>query len=130
MNKPLYDGSVVKLPNSHGEMEHIEGLHSSRTLSRLVAVGAFVYATEAGCVSVRLESKARGPHRGYWSAYKRMGGTLHKTYVAAAFALDPYNLDDAALRLLASAAEKLPNKPSSQSPIPRRPCSDQGDPHE
>ncbi len=130
MNKAIYDGSVVKLPNSQGELEEIGGLHASQTLRRLLQVGAFVYTTEGGCVSVRLESKARGPLQGYWSAYKRGGGRLHKTYIAAAFALDPYNLEEAAQRLLALAEEKLPNSHSSAICLlcPAHPS--QGDPHE
>jgi hypothetical protein len=109
MNKAIYDGYCVKLPNSQGEMEEIGGLHAPGTLERLVTAGAFVYITEAGRVSVRLESKSRGPLFGYWSAYKRIGGRLRKTYVAAVFALDPYNVEEAALRLLGSAGEELPN---------------------
>lgn len=129
MNKAIYDGSVVKLSNSQGNLEEIGGLHASQTLSRLIKTGAFVYTTEAGSISVRLESKARGPLQGYWSAYKRIGGRLHKTYIAAAFALDPYNLEEAAQRLLSSAAEELPN---SQPSIPCALCQPerQGDPHE
>jgi hypothetical protein len=109
MNKAIYDGYVVKLPNSQGDLEEIGGWDASGNLDRLVTAGAFVYITEAGRVSVRLESKSRGPLLGYWSAYKRIGGRLHKTYVAAVFALDPYNLEEAALRLLELAGEKLPN---------------------
>ena len=130
MNKAIYDGSVVKLPNSQGEWEEIGGLCASQTLPRLLQAGAFVYTTEGGCVSVRLESKARGPLQGYWSAYKRIGGRLHKTYVAAAFALDPYNLEEAAQRLLASVEEKLPNSPSSALCILCPSQASQGDPHE
>lgn len=111
MNKAIYDGYVVKLPNSHGEMEEIGGLHAFGTVDRLVTAAAFVYTTEIGSVGVRLESKARGPLMGYWSAYKRIGGRLRKTYVAAAFALDPYNLEEAAQRLLASlGAEPNPRQ--------------------
>lgn len=109
MNKAIYDGYVVKLPNSLGELEEIGELDASGTLDRLVTAGAFVYSTDTGCVSVRLESKARGPSLGYWSAYKRIGGRLHKTYVATVFALDAYNLEEAAQRLLTLTAEKLPN---------------------
>ena len=129
MNKAIYDGYVVKLPNSQGNLEEIGGLQDSQTLPRLVKAGAFVYTTEAGSISVRLESKARGPLLGYWSAYKRFGGRLHKTYIAAAFALDPYNLEEAAQRLLTSVTEELPNR---QPSTPCLICSPkgQGGPHD
>ena len=126
MNKAIYDGYVVELPNSLGELEEIGELDASGTLDRLVTAGAFVYSTDTGCVSVRLESKARGPLLGYWSAYKRIGGRLHKTYVAATFALDPYNLDEAAQRLFELAGEKLPNTRPSLCQL----ILGQGDPHE
>jgi hypothetical protein len=130
MNKASYDGFVVKLPNSQGDLEEIGGLHASCVLTRLITAGAFVYTTEGGGVSVRLESKTRGPLQGYWSAYKRIGGKLHKTYIAAAFALDPYNLEEAAQRLLATAAEKLPNTHSSATSFLYPVNPKQGDPHE
>jgi hypothetical protein len=130
MNKAIYDGFVVKLPNSQGELEEIGGLYASQTLRRLIQAGAFVYTTEGGCVSVRLESKARGPLQGYWSAYKRIGGRLHKTYIAAAFALDPYNLEEGAQRLLASAEEKLPNRQPPTTSVLCPAHLRQGDPHE
>ncbi len=130
MSKVVYDGSTVQLPNGLGGMEQIGGLHDLATVCRLVTLGAFIYVTETGNVSVRLESKARGPLRGYWSAYKRIGGKLHKTYVAAAFALDPYNLEDASQRLLSSTGEKLPNTCSLVSNFFAFCASRQGDAHE
>ncbi len=130
MNKATYDGYVVKLPNTQGNLEEIGGLHTAQTLLRLITAGAFVYTTDAGDVSVRLERKARGPLLGYWSAYKRRGGKLHKTYIAAAFALDPYNLEAAAQRLFTSAAEELPNTRASASSLLCQQQPEQGDPHE
>jgi hypothetical protein len=130
MNKVIYDGYTVQLPNDLGGMEKIGGLHDPVTVSRLVAAGAFIYVTEAGNVSVRLESKARGPLQGYWSAYKRIGGKLHKTYIAASFALDPYNLEEASQRLLSSTGEELPNTCSLVSSFFSTCSSRQGDPHE
>ena len=98
--KPTYDGHSVKLPNTSGEMEDIGSLHRAKSVDRLIAVKAFIYTEENGQISVRLERKHRGSNVGYWVAYKRCGGKLRKVYVSEAYALDPYNLDDAARRLL------------------------------
>ena len=98
--KPLYDGYTVKLPNAAGEMEDLGSLHLSKSVDRLIAVRAFIYQAEEGPVSVRLEQKGRGSDVGYWVAYKRQGGKLRKTYICEAYALDPWNLDRAAKRLL------------------------------
>jgi len=98
--KAFYDGCRVQLPNSVGEMDDLGSLLSGSTLGALVAAKSFVYAAEAGAVSVRLERKERGSATGYWMAYKRQGGKLRKTYICEAYALDPHNLDEAAQRLL------------------------------
>jgi len=98
--KPVYDGYTVKLPNVVGEMEDIGGLHLPSSVARLIAVKAFLYAEAGRQISVRLERKGRGSEVGYWVAYKRKCGRLCKTYVCEANALDPYNLDMAAKRLL------------------------------
>ena len=97
--KPLYDGYTVKLPNVSGEMEDIGCLLLASSVDRLVGEKAFVYADEAGNISVRLERKGRGSEEGYWVAYKRLEGRLRKTYICEAYAIDPYNLDRAARRL-------------------------------
>jgi hypothetical protein len=98
--KPTYDGHSVKLPNASGEMEDIGSLHRAKSVDLLIAVKAFIYVEENGQISVRLERKRRGSDVGYWVAYKRCGGKLRKAYVSEAYALDPYNLDEAARRLL------------------------------
>ncbi len=98
--KPLYDGYTVKLPNAAGEMEDIGDLHLPSSVDRLIAVKAFLYEDEGRQISVRLERKGRGSEVGYWVAYKRKYGRLRKTYLCEAYALDPYNLDMAARRLL------------------------------
>ena len=98
--KPVYDGYTVKLPNGASELEEIGDLHSFACVRRLVELKAFLYEEGTGTVSVRLERKRRGSETGYWVAYKRHAGKLHKTYICEAYALDPYNLDDAARRLL------------------------------
>jgi len=100
--KPLYDGYTVQFPNGAGQLEAIGDLHSGDGIARLVGAKAFLYADEAGPISVRLERKGRGSEVGYWVAYKRHAGRLHKAYICEAYALDPYNLDDAAQRLLAA----------------------------
>jgi hypothetical protein len=100
--KAIYDGYTVKLPNSTGQLEAIGGLALPGTLSRLVVHKAFLYVCEAGQISVRLEPKSRGSEVGYWIAYKRVEGKLRKTYICEAYALDPYNLEVAAFRLLKS----------------------------
>jgi len=101
--KPHYDGWTVKLPNVHGGYEDIGDLNAPATVDRLVAVKTFVYEADAGPVSVRLERKRRGSEIGYWVAYKRHAGKLHKTYVCEAYALDAFNIDYAAVRLFRSA---------------------------
>jgi len=98
--KPLYDGHTVKLPKAAGEIEAIGSLHSPANVARLIALKAFIYEAEGGQISVRLERKKRGSDQGYWIAYKRQDGRLRKTYICEANALDPWNLDSAALRLL------------------------------
>jgi hypothetical protein len=97
--KPVYDGCAVKLANAAGEMEDLGSLMLARNVSRLVAVKAFLYTQDAGQISVRLECKGRGSEAGYWVAYKRIAGKLRKAYICEAYALDPYNLDEAARRL-------------------------------
>lgn len=99
-----YDGYSVKLPNSAGEMQEAGSLLDHRIVVRLIACGALRYGEELGAISVRLERKARGSSDGYWVAYKRAGGRLHKTYVCEADALDPYNLDCAYQRLMHNVA--------------------------
>jgi hypothetical protein len=69
-------------------------------LDALIAAGSFLYKADAGVIHVRLERKVRGSTDGYWVAYKRLRGRLHKTYLCEASALDPYNLEAAARRLL------------------------------
>ena len=108
--KPLYDGYTVKLPNGTGGLEEIGDLHSFTCVSRLVEVKAFIYDEGTGQVSVRLERKGRGSEVGYWVAYKRHGGKLRKTYICEAYALDPYNVDDAARRLLEDLRWELTRK--------------------
>ena len=108
--KPVYDGYTVKLPNTATEMEDIGCLTLPRNVARLIALRAFIYQEEAGQISVRLERKTRGSALGYWVAYKRMAGKLRKTYVCEAEELDPYNLDDAALRLLYDGAVIRPRQ--------------------
>ena len=98
--KPLYDGRSVKLPNGSGEMEDCGGLAQGRNIRRLITCRAFLYEDERGPISVRLERKARGSDTGYWVAYKRQNGRLRKTYICEAWALDPYNLDEAYQRLM------------------------------
>lgn len=98
--KPRYDGYTVKLPNASGEMEEIGCLTRPSSVERLIALGAFIYEEGGGEVSVRLERKGRGSDLGYWVAYKRTNGKLRKAYISEAYALDPYNLDTAARRLL------------------------------
>jgi len=101
--KPIYDGRCVKiprkLPNGIGDLEEVGGLSSAAVVSRLVELGAFVYEADAGQVNVWLERKKRGSETGYWVAYKRHARQLHKVYICEAFALDPHNLDAAAVRL-------------------------------
>lgn len=103
--KPVYDGRIVriprKLPNGTGDLEDVGGLSSSAVVSRLIELGAFVYVADSGQVNVRLETKRRGSEAVYWVAYKRHAGKLHKVYICEASALDPYNLDSAAVRLFA-----------------------------
>ncbi len=98
--KPLYDGCTIKLPNSDGHLEDIGSLSNSAAVARLVDVKAFLYEAQDGQISIRLERKGRGSEVGYWVAYKRRAGKLSKTYICEAYALDPYNLDEAAHRLL------------------------------
>ena len=107
--KPVYDGHVLRVPRelpngATGDLEEVGGLSSAAVVSRLVALGAFVYEADAGRVNVRLERKKRGSETGYWFAYKRHAGKLHKMYVCEAFALDPHNLDAAAVRRLLEQA--------------------------
>jgi hypothetical protein len=111
--KPLYDGYTVKLPNGDGQLEDIGSLSNSASVARLVGIKAFLYEEEAGQISVRLERKGRGSEAGYWVAYKRHEGKLRKTYICEAYALDPYNLDQAAQRLLAEG-RKAPEKHDSE----------------
>jgi hypothetical protein len=108
--KPVYDGYTVKLPNGQGELEDLGGLTTSGSLARLIALKAFLYVEEAGQISVRLEPKGRGSAEGYWVGYKRVAGKLHKTYICEAYALDPYNLDQAARRLLSKVADSSVGK--------------------
>ena len=75
-------------------------MHLSATVDRLIAVKAFLYEDEGRQISVRLERKVRGSDVGYWVAYKRQSGRLRKTYICEAYALDPWNLDIAAKRLI------------------------------
>lgn len=98
--KPIYDGLCVKLPNRNGQLEEMGSLMQPSIVERLVALRAFLYEEEAGTISVRLERKGRGSEVGYWVGYKRREGKLRKTYISEAYALDPYNLDRAAKRLL------------------------------
>ncbi|MGH9419027.1 MAG: hypothetical protein ACRD3J_03570 [Thermoanaerobaculia bacterium] len=98
--KPTYDGYSVRLPNAQGEMENIGSLSLYENVAHLVELKSFIYAQEADRISVRLELKKRGSEFGYWVAYKRRKGRLHKTYVCEAYMLNPWNLDDAARRLL------------------------------
>ena len=98
--KPIYDGYTVKLPNGADQLEDIGCLHKYETVKRLIAVKTFIYVEDNGQISVRLERKTRGSEIGYWVAYRRHDGRLRKTYVCEAYALDPYNLFDAAKRLL------------------------------
>lgn len=97
--KPICDGNTVWIPNERGEMEDIGPLTRFVNLKRLIELKAFIYE-EGGRISVRLESKQRGSANGYWVAYKRTGGTLHKTYVCQAELLDADSLHYAAQRLL------------------------------
>jgi len=106
--KPLYNGYTVKLPNSDGHLEDIGSLSNAATVARLVDVKAFLYEEEGGQISVRLERKGRGSAVGYWVAYKRRAGKLSKTYICEAYALDPYNLDEAAQHLLGKGREASP----------------------
>ena len=98
--KPIYDGRSIKLPNEADEMEDIGSLNNSRNVERLIAMKAFIYDDDGRQVSVRLERKRRGSEDGYWIAYKRAGGRLRKAYICEAMALDSWNLDTAAKRLL------------------------------
>ena len=98
--KPVYDGYTLKLPNAAGELEDVGCITCPSNAGRLVELKAFLYKDDEGLVSVRLERKQRGSTCGYWVAYKRRNGKLHKAYVCEAYLLDPYNLDIAAARVL------------------------------
>lgn len=103
--KAVYDGTTVKLPNGAGEMQEQGSLLSGPALRALVQARAFIYEAEAGRISVRLESKARGSSAGYWFAYKRLRGRLLKMYLCEAYALNPVLLDRVARRLLPDPLE-------------------------
>jgi len=105
-NKKQEQAFLQSYPSRIGDLEDVGCLSSGAVVSRLVALGAFVYVYEAasgdgGQVSVRLETKKRGSEVGYWFAYKRHADRLYKTYICEAFALVPHNLDSAAARLFA-----------------------------
>jgi hypothetical protein len=98
--KPYYDDYWVYLPTADGAFACAGDLDDGPVRDALIAAGSFLYKAENGVIHVRLERKVRGSADGYWVAYKRRSGRLHKTYLCEASALDPYNLYAAARRLL------------------------------
>lgn len=66
-------------------------------------------------MTLRKEKKQRGT--GYWYAYKRVGGKVHKKYLG-----DIYKLDMQGLEMLArSFAEEIKSEPPPKKEPPRKP---------